>query len=332
MGAVLVTGGGGFLGRALVRRLLERGERVRIVGRGAQPDLEKLGVECVRGDLADAGVAERAVEGCSGVFHVAAKAGVWGAYPEFHRANVTATERVLAAARAVGVTRFVHTSTPSVVYNGKELAGADESLPLVETGGCPCAYPVTKAIAERFVLAADSEAFRVCALRPHLIWGVGDNHLVPRIVARARSGRLRVVGSGRNRVDMTHVENAAHAHLLAYDALAAGTARGRAYFLSDDAPVNLWDWVNDLLVRIGERPLTRRLPVGAAYAAGAVCESLWRLGRIPGEPPMTRFVAVELAKDHWFSVEAAKRDLGYRPVVDTEQAMRDLAAWIRPRE
>jgi nucleoside-diphosphate-sugar epimerase len=219
-----------------------------------------------------------------------------------------------------------------VVYNGRSLAGVDESLPLVARGDCPSPYPVTKAEAEALALAADTPAFRVCALRPHLIWGVGDNHLVPRLVARAKSGRLRIVGAGSNRVDMTHVGNAAHAHLLALAALDRGVACGRAYFLSDDAPVNLWDWVNDLLGRVGEKPLTRRVPVGFAYAVGAGCEAAWALARIrTSEPPMTRFIAVELAKDHWFSVEAAKRDLGYRPVVDTAQAMADLAAWVKSR-
>lgn len=329
MDTMLVTGGGGFLGRAIVNRLLARGVRVRAIGRGAQPDLEKAGVEFVRGDLAEPGVAERAVAGCCAVFHVAAKAGVWGDPAEFHRANVEATRRLLDASRAAGVTRFVHTSTPSVVFNGRALAGADESLPYVNPPECPCAYPVTKAEAERLVLAANTPEFRTCALRPHLIWGVGDNHLVPRVVARAKAGRLRIVGPGTNRVDLTHVDNAAHAHLLALDALGRGAACGRAYFLSDDAPVALWPWINGLLGRVGVPPVTRRVPVPAAFCAGAVLEAVWKVFRREGEPPMTRFVAVELSKDHWFSVEAAKRDLGYAPVADNEKALAELAAWLK---
>ncbi len=331
MNTALVTGGGGFLGRALVKRLLAQGRRVRVVGRSPQPDLEKAGVEFVRGDLAEPGVAEKAVAGCEVVFHVAAKAGVWGAYPEFHRANVEATRLLLDAARAAGVTRFVHTSTPSVVFNGEALAGADETLPYVNPSRCPCAYPVTKAEAERLVLAANTPQFRTCALRPHLIWGVGDNHLVPRVVARARAGRLRIVGAGRNRVDLTHVDNAAHAHLLALDALDRGAACGKAYFLSDDAPVPLWDWINGLLGRVGVAPVTRRVPVPVAFCAGAAMEAVWKLFRREGEPPMTRFVAVELSKDHWFSVEAAKRDLGYAPVVDNAKALAELADWLKSR-
>ena len=183
------------------------------------------------------------------------------------------------------------------------------------------AYPVTKAEAERLVLAADADAFRTCALRPHLIWGVGDNHLVPRVVARARTGKLRIVGSGLNRVDMTHVDNAAHAHLLAEAALRNNRARGKAYFLSDGSPVVLWDWINGLLARLDLPPVTRRVSPEIAYAAGAVAELVWKIGRLAGEPPMTRFVATELSKDHWFSIAAAGRDLGYAPVVDNERAL-----------
>lgn len=329
MPATLVTGGGGFLGRAIVKLLLARGLRVRVVGRSPQPDLEKLGVEFVRGDLADPGIAAHAVTECETVFHVAAKAGVWGAYQEFHDANVLATRNLLSAARAAGVTRFIHTSTPSVVFNGEPLAGADESLPYVNPAKCPAAYPVTKAEAERLVLAADADGFRTCALRPHLIWGVGDNHLLPRVVAKARAGKLRIVGSGDNRVDMTHVDNAAHAHLLALEALDAGRARGKAYFLSDGAPVTLWPWINGLLARLDLPPVTRRVSVESAYAVGALAEFAWKIFGRSGEPPMTRFVAVELAKDHWFDISAAKRDLGYAPVVDSEKALAELAAWLK---
>ena len=224
--------------------------------------------------------------------------------------------------------RLVYTSTPSVVYNGRDLAGADESLPL--TTDCPSAYPLTKAIAEREVLEADAAGLRTVALRPHLIWGVGDPHLVPRVLARARAGRLRIVGDGRNRVDMVHVENAVDAHLLAETNLAgAGAAAGRAYFITNDEPVVLWDWIDDLLRALGEPPVTKRLPLGAASAVGAACELAWRALRLKGEPPMTRFVAAELAKDHWFDISAARRDLGYAPRVSMTEGTAELVRALR---
>lgn len=331
-GSVLVTGGTGFLGSHLVERLLAEGRRVAVVSRSARPELEKRGVRVVVGALHEAATCAEAARGAGTVFHVAARVGVWGEYDDFFRDNVLATRALLRAAQEAGVTRFVHTSTPSVVYNGLDLAGADESLPL--TRNCPSPYPLTKAIAEGEALAFSTERFRVCALRPHLIWGVGDPHLVPRILARARAGRLRIVGAGKNLVDMVHVRNAVDAQILAERALGApdaapGPAAGRAYFITNGEPVNLWDWVNDLLRALGEAPATRCVSLPAARGLGALCEALWRVLPLKGEPPMTRFVAAELAKDHWFSIEAARRDLGYAPRVSMKDGTAELVAALR---
>jgi nucleoside-diphosphate-sugar epimerase len=327
---VLVTGGGGFLGRAVLDLCLARGYAVRSFSRTPSPPLAALGVEQHAGDLADPAAVAAAVAGCAAVFHVAAKAGVWGPWDDYFRPNVLGTQNILAACRRHSVARLVYTSTPSVVFDGASHAGADESLPYGHN--FPCAYPHTKAIAEQAVLAAHSPpGLRVTALRPHLIWGVGDPHLVPRILARAH--RLRMIGSGQNRVDLTHVRHAAAAHLLAFDALAdpSHPAGGRAYFISDGAPVVLWDWINTLLRRLGRPPITRRLALPAASALGAVLETVWRiLPGLPGEPPLTRFVATELAKDHWYSIAAARRDLGYAPAPDLAPAMDALLASLRP--
>jgi nucleoside-diphosphate-sugar epimerase len=258
------------------------------------------------------------------VFHAAAKVGVWGKYSDFFSANVAGTRAVLAGCREHGVRRLVYTSTPSVVYNGRDLSGADESLPL--TTRCPSAYPLTKAVAESEVLAAHSPGLSTVALRPHLVWGPGDPHLVPRVIAQARRGRLRIVGEGRNRVDMVHVENAADAHLAAEAALGEPDCRagGKAYFITNNEPVVLWEWINGLLAGIGEPPVTRRIPLGAAYLVGAGCEAAWGILRLRGEPPMTRFVAAELAKDHWFDGSAAARDLSYVPRVTMAAGMAEL--------
>ncbi len=375
---MLVTGGTGFLGRRLVERLLAQGRAVTVLGRTPAPELAARGVRFIRASLDDAPAVAAACAGVESVFHVAAKVGVWGRYEEFFRTNVLGTRALLAGCRAHGVWRFVHTSTPSVVYNGRALAGADESLPL--TTDCPSAYPLTKAIAEGEVLAADCAALRTVALRPHLIWGVGDPHLVPRVLARARAGRLRIVGDGRNRVDMVHVENAVDAHLLAEAALAgsqerhagdererqaqsaedaprkpgagrreaeiaaaprrfpssagspapsAPAAAGRAYFITNGEPVVLWAWINDLLRALGEPPVTRRVSLRTAAAIGAACELAWRTLPLKGEPPMTRFVAAELAKDHWFDIGAARRDLGYAPRVTMAEGTAELVRALR---
>jgi 2-alkyl-3-oxoalkanoate reductase len=321
----LVTGGTGFLGRHLVERLLAQGRSVTVLGRTPSAELEARGVRFIRASLDDAPAVEAACAGMGTVFHVAAKVGVWGRYEDFFRTNVLGTRAVLAGCQRHAVPRLVYTSTPSVVYNGRDLAGADESLPL--TTACPSPYPLTKAIAEREVLAAHSAALRTVALRPHLIWGVGDPHLVPRVLARARAGRLRVVGQGKNRVDMVHIENAVDAQLLAESAERAG---GRAYFITNGEPVVLWDWINGLLQALGEPPVTRRLSLGAATALGGACEFAWRTLSLRGEPPMTRFIAAELAKDHWFDLGAARRDLGYAPRVTMAEGTAALVASLRP--
>lgn len=335
--STLVTGGTGFLGRHLVERLLAAGRSVTVLGRTPAPDLEQRGVRFISASLADPAHHAAIAAACAGietVFHVAAKVGVWGHYDDFFRTNVLGTRALLDGARTHGVRQFVYTSSPSVVYNGRALANADESLPL--TTACPSPYPLTKAIAEREVLAANSATLRTVALRPHLIWGVGDPHLVPRVLARARAGRLRIVGDGQNQVDMVHVENATDAHLLAETALTrchpiGDTYRvaGRAYFITNGEPVRLWDWINALLTALGEPPVTRRLSLRTASTLGAVCESLWRALPLRGEPPMTRFIAAELAKDHWFDLSAARRDLGYSPRVTMAAGTAALVASLR---
>ena len=331
-GPVLVTGATGFLGSHLLARLRAAGRAVTIVSRSPRPALEAQGMRVVVGELHDPAVCREAVRGAATVFHVAARVGIWGPYNDFYRDNVVATRCLLDAARAAGAARFVHTSTPSVVYNGRDLAGADESLPL--TTSCPSPYPLTKALAEHEVLAAHSLSFRTCALRPHLIWGIGDPHLVPRILARAAAGRLRVVGTGENLVDMVHVENATDAQLQAEQALGsgagAGPAGGRAYFITNGEPVNLWRWIDGLLVALGRPPLpARRIPLGLASALGAACEATWTVLPLRGEPPMTRFVAAELARHHWFSIAAARRDLGYAPRVSMAEGTAALVAHLR---
>jgi nucleoside-diphosphate-sugar epimerase len=324
--AVLVTGGTGFLGRRLVERLLAQGREVAVLGRTPAPDLIARGVRFIVAPLEDAAAVEAACAGMGTVFHVAAKVGVWGPYAEFFKSNVLGTRAILAGCQRHGVERLIYTSTPSVVYNGRDLAGADESLPL--TTRCPSPYPLTKAIAEREVLAADAPHLQTVALRPHLIWGVGDRHLVPRVLARARAGRLRIIGHGRNRVDLVHIENAVDAHLLAETALRTGAAHGRAYFITNGEPVFLWDWINGLLEGLGDAPITSRISLGAAHALGAACELAWRALPLGGEPPLTRFIASELARDHWFDLGAARRDLGYAPRVTMEEGTRQLIAQL----
>ncbi len=324
----LVTGGGGFLGKAIVTRLLARGDRVSSFARGDYPELRAMGVNVVQGDLGDAEVVKRAAVGCDIVFHVAAKAGIWGPYEDYYRANVVGTENVVAACRANGIARLVYTSTPSVVFDGKDQEGIDESAPYPEH--FHTAYPQTKAIAERLVLQANDSQLATVALRPHLIWGPGDNHLVPRILARARAGMLRRIGWRENRVDCVYIDNAADAHLLAADRLSPGSAiAGKAYFISQGDPWPLWDLVNAILKTADLPPVTRTVPASVAYGVGWLMEMTYRTMGWTTEPRMTRFLAKELSTSHWFNIAAARRDLGYEPTVSIEEGLRRLGVALR---
>ncbi len=343
-GPVFITGASGFIGGKLAERLLAAGREVRVLARRDLPELEKLGARVVRGDLHDTAALAAGCAGVETVFHVAGRVGVWGPAADFFRVNVEGTRHVLASARVAGVPRFVYTSSPSVVFNGGDLAGEDESAPLCTEA--PCAYPTSKAAAERLVTAANSRELATVSLRPHLVWGPGDRNVVPRVLALAKKGRLKIVGAGRNLVDCTHITNVVDAHVQAERALAqsnllgdlAGGAagaerapdpRGKAYFITNDEPVVLWDWINELLRGVGLPPVTRHVSLGAAYRVGAVLETAWRFLPLKGEPPMTRFVAKELATDHWFRVDAAKRDLGYAPRVSMADGTRQLIAHYR---
>ena len=323
----LVTGGGGFLGGAVVRSLLEEGYTVRSFSRGSYPLLQTLGVETVQGDLVEAEAVRAACQDCQIVFHVAAKAGIWGNEETYYRVNVTGTNNIIAACRAVGISRLVYTSTPSVVFDGQNLEGVDEAIPYAQH--YKAAYPATKATAERMILAANDEGLATIALRPHLIWGPGDTHLVPAILARGRAGRLRKIGKAPNLVDFTYVDNAAQAHLLAAVRLSPGsTIAGRAFFISQDEPVPLWDFINRILEAAQLPAVTRTISPRLAYAAGWLYEVLYgRLG-LKGEPPMTRFLAEELATSHWFDISAARQELGYQPKVGVEDGLKRLKAWL----
>ena len=320
----LVTGGGGFLGGAIVRRLVARGDSVRSFTRSNYPWLSEIGVEQSLGDLGDRASLERVMVGCEIVYHVAAKAGVWGRTADFIATNQTGTANVIAACRTARIQKLVYTSTPSVVHGGGDIEGGNESLPYPDRFEAD--YPRTKAVAEKLVLAANGPDLATVSLRPHLIWGPGDPHLIPRLLARARAGKLRRIGSRPIKADVTYVENAADAHLLAADRLSIGSpVAGKAYFLSDGTPVDLWAFVNRILAAGGAPPVTKTVSVWKAKLAGRILERVYRLFGIAAEPPMTRFVATQLSTSHWYDISAAKRDFGYVPKVSMEVGLELLS-------
>lgn len=325
----LVTGGGGFLGGAIVRMLRERGDFVRSFSRGTYPALEALGVEQARGDIADLEAISAAMADCDIVFHVAAKAGVWGPWAEYYHANVIGTRHVIEACKQRGIRRLVFTSSPSATFAGVDQNGVNESEPYPKK--FLAHYPHTKAIAEQELLAANGSELATVALRPHLIWGPGDPHIVPRLIERARAGKLRRIGNRPNLVDTTFIENAAVAHLLAADRLEVGAPiAGHAYYISQGEPEPLWGFISRVLAVAGLEPVTRSISPTAAYAIGAAMEWAYKVFQLSGEPPITRFLARQLSTAHWFDLSAAKRDLGYSPRVTTAEGLQVLAANRQP--
>jgi nucleoside-diphosphate-sugar epimerase len=325
---VLVTGGNGFLGRAIVGELVRRGHTVSSASRRPSPELARLGVRSFTCDLLNRELVERAIEGQEAVVHAAARTGFAGPRVDFQRINVEGTGFVLDACRASGVARLVYTSSPSVVFDGRDHRRADESLPYPRRYLVP--YAATKAAAERAVLAANGARLATLALRPHLVLGPGDPHLLPRLVERARAGKLVQVGGGANEVSFTWIENAAAAHADALEHLEPGArAAGRAFFVAQKEPVQLWSWLGELFTRAGVPPPKERMSRPFAYAVGIACELLWRLGRRAGEPPMTRFLAQQLAASHSYDIGALERELGYRERVSTAEATERLIALLR---
>ncbi len=326
---ILVTGGGGFLGGAIVKRLVKQGASVTSFSRNKHAELTSLNVPQIQGDISDPVAVERAVRGKDLVFHIAAKPGVWGAYCDYYLPNVAGTQNVIAACLKHGVERLIYTSSPSVVFDGSDMQGVDESTPYPRRFHSN--YPQTKALAEQAVVQASCSELKTIILRPHLIWGPGDNHLVPRIIAKA--SQLRQVGDGKNKVDTIYIDNAADAHILAAEKLTANAAlSGHIYFISQGEPVLLWEMINAILNAADLPPVQKTVSHRTAWIIGTFFEIVYKLFKISNEPRMTRFVADELATSHWFDISAARRDLGYTPRVSTQEGLERLAAWLKTKD
>lgn len=322
----LVTGAGGFLGLYVTEMLIARGETVRTLCRGDYPELHRLGVESILGDLRNLEKVHQACKGVDTIYHTAAISGLGEPWEKYYEINTLGTQNLLQAAQENHVRKFIFTSSPSVTFDGRPQSHVDESVPYPSRW--LAYYPRSKAMAEKMVLEANGQGgILTCALRPHLIWGPRDKALIPRLIQRAKQGRLRRVGDGKNRVDMIYVENAARAHLLAADALKDGSpVAGKAYFLSQGEPVECWKWIDELLALHGLPPAKKKISLPAAMTAGWLLEKVWKMFRWESDPPMTRFLALQLAVDHYFDISRAQNDFGYIPEISTEEGMRRLRA------
>ncbi|MCX6520791.1 MAG: NAD-dependent epimerase/dehydratase family protein [Actinobacteria bacterium] len=320
---VLVTGGSSLLARRTAEALLARGDEVVMLQRGEAP----IDAPQVRGDVRDADLVHRALDGCDAVVHAAAKVGIVGSWEEFRSINVDGTANVIAAARELGLSRVVYVSTPSVSHAGHSLVGALADPPV--TGRTDAHYAESKAVAERLALGAASDALPVVAIRPHLVWGPGDTQLVGRIVERARAGRLALVGGGTALIDTTYIDNAASALVAALDAAIPGaTCVGRAYVIANGEPRPIRELIEGILHAAGVTAEPKVVPLRVALGAGSVVEKIWARAKPDEEPPLTRFLAEQLGTAHWFDPRPARDDLGWRPTVTIDQGLAELAAWF----
>ena len=325
---VLVTGGGGFLGSAICRQLLARGDEVIAYQRSASEELEKLGIRIIQGSITDAEVLNTALKGVDAVIHTAAKAGIWGAYDDYFGPNVTGTENVISACLNNSIHKLVFTSSPSVTHADGDIEGGDESLPYAEHYNSP--YPATKALAEQMIMAANCPELHTVSLRPHLIWGPGDNHLLPKLLERAKSGKLKLPGPDKL-IDTVYIDNAAKAHLLALDRLQSDpeTVGGKTYFVSNDEPLPQSQIIGGLLKAAGLEVDIQSISPRIAIAAGTLLETGWKLFRLKSEPPITRWSAEHLSTAHWYDISAAKRDLGYTVEISVAEGLEILAASMK---
>ncbi len=320
---VLVTGATSLLARRTVESLVARGDDVVVLQRHPSP----LDVAQVLGDVRDPEVVSRAVAGCDAVVHAAAKVGVTGGWDEFRAINVDGTANLVAAAEQHGVQRFVHVSTPSVAHAGRSVVGAGADPAVVDHRRAW--YPASKALAEGVAIDAAAHGLPLVIVRPHLVWGPGDTQLVGRIVARARAGRLALVGDGAALVDSTYIDNAAAALVAALDAAVPGAACiGRAYVVANGEPRPIRELVRGICLAAGVTREPRRIPLTVALAAGSTVERVWSATRRRGEPPLTRFLAEQLGTAHWFDPRPARDDLGWTPTVSIDEGLARLAAWF----
>jgi nucleoside-diphosphate-sugar epimerase len=300
---VLVTGGGGFLGSAIIDKLIKAGYEVTSFSRSEHENIKGFGAGFIQGDLKIAEQVSEAVYGMDAVIHTAAMVGYWGKYDDFYDVNVNGTKNIVHACRKNGIRNLVFTSSPSVIFNGKDMEGSDETVPY--PAKYDSFYSKTKAIAERYLLSSNDTELRTLSLRPHLIWGPGDTHIIPGLIERAKQGKMIKVGDGKN---------------------IAST--GRPYFITNGEPRNVWEFIGEILKAAGLGPIKRSVPAGPALAYGVLLETYYKVFRKGKEPPLSRFLVKELITSHWYDISAARKELGYEPKVTMDEGLKRLKDWF----
>ncbi len=316
---ILVTGGTGFLGSQLIIKLLQNGHQVVGLSRKAPTPAPCAWIES---DLSQDAELERKVRDVEVIFHTASKVGMWGDAADFDRTNIQGTCNLLLAAQNAKIKYFIYTSTPSVVFGRNHLCGVDEKTPYPKK--FLTHYARSKATAEQLVLKANGQGeLKTTALRPHLIYGEGDPHLLPNILSAAKAKRLKIIGKGDNLIDVIYVHNAVQAHIQAmHELMNQAKNSGKAYFISQEKPVLCWEFINQLLALHAVPPIKATVPLSLAYMLGAMIELIYTLFKIKSTvPPMTRFIALQLGKSHYFNTQRARADFYYAPLFTIEESL-----------
>jgi nucleoside-diphosphate-sugar epimerase len=318
--AAFVTGGSGFIGGALIRRLVAEGWDVHALVRSeaSAQKVSALGAKAIAGDLADVPSMAVGAQYCEIAFHCAAHLGDWGTREEFERGNVQGTRNALAAARQAGLRRFVHVGTEAALLAGKPLVEVDERAPL--RFDSPALYSSTKARAEEAVIEANHNGLETVVVRPRFVWGRGDTTLLPLLTEAVRSGRFAWIGGGHHRTSTTHIDNTVHGLMLA----AERGAPGGVYFVTDGEPVVFRDFITRLLATQGVEAPTRSVPTRVARAVAATSEAAWRLLPLPGRPPLTRLTVWVSGLETTLDITRAREELGYAPVRTIDQGLAEM--------
>lgn len=313
---------------ALIKRLIADGHKVTSFSRREYPLHWALGIRSIQADLLDARAIEDACEGMDVVYHLAAKVGIWGQLEDFESTNITGTRHVIDACRSKGVGRLVFTSSSGVVYDGTDLEGIDETHPYPEKNGS--AYTATKAEAERMIIAANSDELKTISLRPHLVWGPYDAHLVPGVLKRAGSGRMRRIGDNEHFVDTTYIDNMVDALMLSASALEKNPrAAGQIFFITNGEPARIWDFINSIIQIAGHPPVQKKIPERVALFAAGLSEWYRGFFNVKSEPFMTRYAIREMCSNHWFDITKAREILGYHPRISYAEGFKFLKDYLR---
>jgi nucleoside-diphosphate-sugar epimerase len=324
--SALVTGATGFLGAALAIRLHQLGYGVTGLGRDLYRGraLAAAGPRFVSCDLEDYGAVAAAAAGHDLVFHCAALSSPWGSYDQFHRANVVATQHVVAAARELGAARLIHVSTPSIYVDQRDRFDIREDEPLPATSINH--YAATKRLAEAIVDEASARGLATVTLRPQGIFGPGDRTIFPRLIRVARRGRIPVIGDGTNIVDVTYVDNVVDALVAAIDSPPA--TLGRKYNITNGEPVRNYELIERMLTAVGVPFRGVPVPFAFAYHAAHLLELIYARPSLRAfEPPLTRYSVTVLGKSRTLDIGAARQELGYRPRVGLDEGLQRFARW-----